>query len=293
MAKRAGLPQAALAVDGCHIPVTAPQQDPEDYYNRKGFYSMNMQGVVDADAVFRSVQVNLPGRTHDARAWDVSQAKRDVEQNFSASPYVVEVEGRRIKPYVLADSAYPGSEHILKPYLFSRANDREKRRFNLRHCRSRQVVEQAFGILKCRFRLLLKTQEVHKQEILQLLVLACCTLHNMCIADRVPFDAAMANDLAGQYTERYGGYVVDPNYEAFQDRNPSMDGIRRCLTTFLSNRAQQLGFVEPRLDEHEHRADAVQRGVPVLQGRDDAEQDGLDDLDLGEYVNPGRWDFFY
>jgi hypothetical protein len=60
----------------------------------------------------------------------------------------------------------------------------------------RQIVEQAFGILKCRWRLLLKTQEVSKQQNLQLLVMACCTLHNMCVEDRVPFDAAMIDDQA-------------------------------------------------------------------------------------------------
>jgi hypothetical protein len=63
---------------------------------------------------------------------------------------LVELEGQRIKPYVLADSAYPGGEDVLKPFLYSRANDTDKRRFNLRHCRSRRVVEQAFGMLKCR-----------------------------------------------------------------------------------------------------------------------------------------------
>jgi hypothetical protein len=68
MSKRGGRPQAALAVDGCHVPITAPQENPEDFYNRKGSYSMNMQGLVNADGRFCNIQVNKPGRTHDAKA---------------------------------------------------------------------------------------------------------------------------------------------------------------------------------------------------------------------------------
>jgi DDE superfamily endonuclease len=298
MSKRAGLPQAALAVDGCHIPITAPKENPEDYFNRKGFYSINMQGVVDADARFRSVQVNLPGRTHDAKAWSVSDAKKVIEQNFSRSEYVVEVEGRRIKPYVLGDSAYPGSEHLLKPYLQSSANGTDKRRFNLRHCRSRQIVEQAFGILKCMWRLLLRTQEVHKQEILQLLVLTCCTLHNMCVEDRVRFDVGMINEQARQYVERYGGFVVDPNFLPNTDRNANMDGIRTSLTRFLSNRAAELGLVEPRLAQHDHRVQEIEHGLPAARRRAGMQQNKRavefgEDAD-GEYADGGyRNAFFY
>ena len=221
-----------------------------------------MQGVVDADARFRSIQVNLPGKTHDAKACNVSKAKEFVEYHFSRSDFVVEVEGMRLKPYVLGDSAYPGSEYLLKPFLQSSTNDTDKRRFNLRHCRTRQVVEQAFGILKCMWRLLLRTQEVHKQSILQLLVLSCCTLHNMCVEDRVQFDLAMLDEHARVHCERYGGLVVDPNFAPNVDRNLTMDGIRTRLTRFLATRAAEVGLVERRLAEHDTRAEAVRRGPP-------------------------------
>ena len=127
----------------------------------------------------------------------------------------------------------------------------------------------------------------------------------MCIADRVPFDAAMANDLADEYTDRYGGYVVDPNYVPVADRNPNMDAIRRCLTTFLANRAAKLGLHEPRLDEHDLRADAVEHGVPVGQmerggNRQQSDEEGLENEDHlealgleGEYADGGYCAQFY
>ena len=42
-----GFPQAVCAIDGTHIPIIHPEQSPADYYNRKGYYSIIIQGVVD------------------------------------------------------------------------------------------------------------------------------------------------------------------------------------------------------------------------------------------------------
>ena len=44
-----GVPQCVGAIDGCHVPIAAPLNNHTDYYNRKGFYSMVLQGVVDAN----------------------------------------------------------------------------------------------------------------------------------------------------------------------------------------------------------------------------------------------------
>ena len=42
-----GMPQAIGAIDGFHIPIKALKNKPGDYYNRKGFYSVVLQAVVD------------------------------------------------------------------------------------------------------------------------------------------------------------------------------------------------------------------------------------------------------
>ena len=42
-----GFPQCFGAIDGSHIPIIAPKNSHSDYYNRKGFYSIVLQALVD------------------------------------------------------------------------------------------------------------------------------------------------------------------------------------------------------------------------------------------------------
>ena len=52
---RAGFPQVVGALDVCHIAILAPNENPADYVNRKGFYSIILQGLVDSDYLFRDM----------------------------------------------------------------------------------------------------------------------------------------------------------------------------------------------------------------------------------------------
>ena len=42
-----GVPQVGRAIDGSHIPIQAPTEDPDAYYNRKWFHFIILQAVVD------------------------------------------------------------------------------------------------------------------------------------------------------------------------------------------------------------------------------------------------------
>ena len=56
-----GVPQCFGAIDGTHIPVSVPSENHMDYYNRKGWYSMLIQGLVDANYCFLDICVGWPG----------------------------------------------------------------------------------------------------------------------------------------------------------------------------------------------------------------------------------------
>ena len=63
-------PQIVGAIDGCHMEINAPPENKEDYFNRKQYYSINLQGTVNSRLLFQHVAVGYPGRIHDARVLD-------------------------------------------------------------------------------------------------------------------------------------------------------------------------------------------------------------------------------
>ena len=80
-------------------------------------------------------------------------------------------------PYVfVADDAFPLSPGIMKPYGTRQLTPSE-RIFNYRLSRARRTVENAFGIMANRFRVLLSPIALEPVKV-EKVVLACCALHN-------------------------------------------------------------------------------------------------------------------
>lgn len=74
--KKTGFPMCAGALDGTHIPVIAPQSYATDCYNRKGWYRVILQGLVDHTYKFLDFDVGWPGKCHDAYVFDCSRLCR-------------------------------------------------------------------------------------------------------------------------------------------------------------------------------------------------------------------------
>lgn len=55
--------------------------DAEIYRNRKNFFSINVQGVVDADYNFLNIVARWPGSTHDVTIFNNSLLRMQFERN--------------------------------------------------------------------------------------------------------------------------------------------------------------------------------------------------------------------
>ena len=210
-----GIPQIVGAIDGCHIEINAPPQNHEDYFNRKQHYSVNLQAIVDAKLKFIHATVGYPGSIHDARVLRLSGLYDFAENEQILSGPMRNINGTEIGPLLAGDSAYPLTNWLMKPFPDRGRLTAEQRKFNLKFSALRCVEERAFGMLKSRWRIILKKIE-QKTTTLKKTVIAACVLHNICIergdlhdADDSDSDDGSDDDNGGRNAFETGNNIRD------------------------------------------------------------------------------------
>ncbi|XP_075734032.1 uncharacterized protein LOC119165503 [Rhipicephalus microplus] len=171
-------PQAVGALDGCHFPVSPPQEHATDYYNYKGWYSIILLALVDHKYRFRFINVGAPGRCHDSHVYQMSSLSGMVKGPLFKAP-VATIGGVAVPPLVLCDQAFPLTPNLIKPFGHNTPLSAEQKNFNYHISRVRRVVENAFGRLKARFRFTSKRMECDIANA-RLVIRACCVLNNIC-----------------------------------------------------------------------------------------------------------------
>ncbi|XP_046563455.1 putative nuclease HARBI1 [Haliotis rubra] len=205
--KLAGFPRVLGCIEGTLIPIQAPTGDEEpSYVCRKGYHAINAQAVCDDKLRFLNVVSRWPGATHDATVLSSSALGQHLEKN--------PVDG-----WLLGDSGYPSRSWLLTPIL--EAHTRPEERYNSCHCRTRNVVERAFGVLKSRFRCLHKSTGClpFTPAKSSKIIMACFKLHNFCLSRNMP--CLVDHDLDEDEN--------DDNH--FPDGSPQTDGqtVRRNI----------------------------------------------------------------
>lgn len=176
---RWNFPHACGAIDGKHVSIVKPSKSGSLYYNYKGFFSIVMLAVVDADYKFLWCDVGAPGSSSDAGVFNRSPlepALRDGTIGFPL-PEPLPNDDRDMPYFLLGDDAFPLRPYMMKPYSHRFQNDAE-RIYSYRLSRARRVVENAFGILAHRYRCLLTTIQLKPRNAVRV-VKACMTLHNL------------------------------------------------------------------------------------------------------------------
>lgn len=173
-------PNCIGALDGKHVNIKCPINGGSDYWNYKGQNSIVLLALVDAHYKFIVVDVGSYGRNSDGGIFEKStlgklldQKKLNIPEDQPLMP------GSEPLPYVIVgDEAFPLKHYLLRPYNKNALlNNESNKIFNYRLSRARRIVENAFGILRARWRVFQGPIQV-QPEMVDKIVLAACCLHN-------------------------------------------------------------------------------------------------------------------
>lgn len=159
------------AIDGSHIPILAPRDDPEDYYNYKGFYSLILLALCDYKYMFTYADIGSSGRNADGGVFGNSSLFQKGESNSLFDD--------DLDMHIIGDSAFPIKNWLMKPFPETAGMTDAQKLFNYRLSRARMTIECAFGRLKGRWRILLKRCDFGTEDMTYIIA-TCCVLHNLC-----------------------------------------------------------------------------------------------------------------
>lgn len=186
-------------------------------------------GVADAEYKFIYIDVGRNGKFSDGGVFNRCTFGQALDTNQLSLPPPRPLPGRAVPvPYVLvADDAFAMRPNLIKPHS-QRGLSTLQSIFNYRLSRARRIIENVFGIMSARFRVLRKP--IHLDAIkTNKVVLACCVLHNYLITtNKAKYAPPSAFD---QYDDK--GHLTTPadwRAEAtmvplanIRDRNGSID----------------------------------------------------------------------
>ena len=142
------VPHAVSALNEKHIAVKKSKKSGSEYFNYKGYFSLVLLALVNANYKFQWVNLGASGSSSDAQIFNRSKLKRRIE-NVTLGlppPEPLGPGGPNLHYFLLGDDAFALMPWLVKPYS-RRQLTREVRIVNYRISRGRKVVENSFGIL--------------------------------------------------------------------------------------------------------------------------------------------------
>ena len=120
------------------------------YFNYKGFPSIVLMALCDADFCFLLIDYGQFGRISDAGVYQASPISLLLEDFVPKQTFKVNGSNTKIPYTAIWDEAFPFKTYLMKPFA-SRTLDAKRRIYNYRHSRARHTVECAFSILASKF----------------------------------------------------------------------------------------------------------------------------------------------
>ncbi|XP_063061699.1 uncharacterized protein LOC134454557 [Engraulis encrasicolus] len=118
----------------------------------------------------------MPGCAHDSLVFKSSNLFRKAHLVPQGTR---NIDGVDVRLQIVGDPAYPQLSWLMKGHQTSPNLTPQQESFNIYLSAVRVGVEQSFGLLKARFRVLAKRSDFHF-TFAPTMIAACCGLHNFC-----------------------------------------------------------------------------------------------------------------
>jgi hypothetical protein len=130
------------------------------------------------------VDIGTEGGSNDSGIYNRSSLKAALDAGRLNFPEVAGDDPLQVPYHFLGDDAFALGETMMKPFP-NKSLEPKERVFNFRFSRGRRVIENAFGIMSARFRVL-RVPIAQKYDNAVLTVQACVALHNFLIDQQQP-----------------------------------------------------------------------------------------------------------
>ncbi|CAL4093492.1 unnamed protein product, partial [Meganyctiphanes norvegica] len=166
------------AIDGKHIRLIKPYGTGSEYFNYKKYFSMVLLAVCDSNYRFTFVDIGSYGKSCDSAIYKHSVLFEKLNAKTLNIPdsRPISTGGEPLPFAFVGDEAFGLSANMLRPYG-GKFLTKDKKIFNYRLSRARGCIEQAFGILTNKWRILHRALNVNVDNA-DAITRACVILHN-------------------------------------------------------------------------------------------------------------------
>lgn len=175
---RWNIPNCVGAIDGKHVNIQCPKFSGSQFFNYKKHFSIVLMAACDFQYRFTLVDIGGYGSNHDSVVFKESGFGQSLLNDQLNLPPAKNLPKSQIplQHFMVADQAFPLHSRIMRPYAGQFLGDR-KNIFNYRLSRARRTIENTFGILVQRWRIL-KSPLMTNVEMCDKIVKATVVLHN-------------------------------------------------------------------------------------------------------------------
>ena len=137
------MPQTIRWIDGKHIRIVCPKLTGTQYYNYKGFFSIALMAVCNANYCFMIIDLGQYGSNNDSGvlASSVMGVMFDNgEMNLPAPSKIYQLPDQDLPYFLLGDEIFPLKNWLMQPFPGAGATEEEKI-YNYRHSRARRPFQ--------------------------------------------------------------------------------------------------------------------------------------------------------